>query len=394
VRTPSSFIALMIFVFFCSPLHAFNIEQADEFAEAAARYLPYEISAVNRGGELSASIAGNPSEASLLQSAVELAYRLSRIGRFEKIVFLFHSNGNTLRKITLESDLFRKWLSGQMLEEDFVRSILSEEARAESFSDPGVARKLEFVQRELENSNLLDAERDVDSVLSTADPPALSWLFKGYCRFLSGDHSAALKNYSKAAELGLDEAVVCRYVGSLYLANGESEKAAAELEKAMESSRDSDVLYNYALALFDLGRKEEASKAIEEALGKSPGDPDYLLAAGEILEAAGNLPRAKELLGRAMEAGDKRSETLWRYALLTIKEGDSTGESMLRALVESDPSFLPALVSLVDILRKTKRDAEASRLLDKLDPIELDRSKWKEEADLLRRFQREASGKK
>lgn len=92
---------------------------------------------------------------------------------------------------------------------------------------------------------------------------------------------------------------------------GEEERALALADRLLKDSPDDpELLHARGVALFDLGRLDEARSEVEAALVKAPEQPDLLLLLANILRKQGHQAEAEAMRTRADAAHAKRLEQL------------------------------------------------------------------------------------
>ena len=138
----------------------------------------------------------------------------------------------------------------------------------------------------LRKNDLQQAEKYLSSAVSldSADVPSL--LALGHLRFQKGDSKGASEVLEKVLTLDDKEWDALWLLSEIHLRQNEFEKAAAESERAVEFGKGSanGAEFVEGEALVQLGRKEEALKALQTFLRNVPADP--------------NLPAARELAAR------------------------------------------------------------------------------------------------
>ena len=115
----------------------------------------------------------------------------------------------------------------------------------------------------------------------------------------------ALQETQTAVAINPSNTLAQYRVGTSYLYQGRDEEALAVFYRIPEAAYPSGWVYQTAWALFNLGRKDEASKIVEEFLRKYPEDPGGVVysVAAMLAAAGGNETKAEEMIKRAAELG-------------------------------------------------------------------------------------------
>ncbi|HSF19881.1 MAG TPA: sulfatase-like hydrolase/transferase [Vicinamibacteria bacterium] len=143
------------------------------------------------------------------------------------------------------------------------------------------------------------------------------------------------------------------------------EEAVTEYERLLTDSEiDFTGFENLASALLLSGRVEDALKVTLRAITEAPWNPDFQTLRAEALERAGLVKEARSAYDAAL-ALESSPDGYWRRGALAQKVGElDTAEKDLRAALELDRTFEPALAALARLLRETGRAEEARALLD------------------------------
>lgn len=147
------------------------------------------------------------------------------------------------------------------------------------------------------------------------------------------------------------------------LERADASEAARLFEQALGLDRKhGDALHGLAGACLRLGRIADGLSAIKRAL-KVDSTPAALHATHGLLEAqGGNLGRARDAFRRAVQSAPKVTKYRFNLALTHQRLGErEAAEHELRAVTETDPSFLAAWIALGNLAREDDREAEAVR---------------------------------
>jgi Flp pilus assembly protein TadD len=206
------------------------------------------------------------------------------------------------------------------------QALASDPVNLEALSALGLALHVQAKHRESEQVYLKM------TVLEPSEP--MHWMNVGTARRGDDRIDDALYAFAKAAALGADTADLYYNVALAHIGREDYESARTLLEKACKlDANDAEIRYRYALCCYETLRAEEALAALD-------GFEQLPSAASEITAGAGHL---------LMLLGDiARAEPLVRSAAL---QGEGNPEARL---------------TLIQLLERTNRTAEARKLLDQL----------------------------
>ena len=167
----------------------------------------------------------------------------------------------------------------------------------------------------------------------------LGWHYIHVADFAKG------KSYLQRADNnGFKNADVCRTIASMYIDEGDFEKAKVYVDKAygfLPTSERTDWLN--ALALQGLGKSVEAEKFALKALEANPTNKDFKSTYATVLVANGKTELAKKIFDELGTAMPDDEALALNKAFLLRKEGDLAGEiAILKDLIAKSPEYLPA----------------------------------------------------
>jgi tetratricopeptide (TPR) repeat protein len=155
----------------------------------------------------------------------------------------------------------------------------------------------------------------------------------GTARRCDGRIDEALYAFARAAALGAATADFYYNVGLAHIARDDFESARAVLERALSlAPEDAEIRYRYAFCCYETLRTEEALAALEGWEQQAEISPEITASAGHLLMKLGEPERAEPAVRRAAATG-------------------------------ADPQ---ARLTLIQVLERTNRIAEARQLLDQL----------------------------
>lgn len=120
-----------------------------------------------------------------------------------------------------------------------------------------------------------EAMADLEMFIERYPTDAYGYYAHGWCKELSGDLSGAMEDYNEGIAVDDNYPYIYLMRGSLYLKNGDSEKAMADFEAVVAKDtvvRDGSCRH-YALNF--LGKTEEAVEWMDKIVAQDPDDPGH-----------------------------------------------------------------------------------------------------------------------
>ena len=120
-----------------------------------------------------------------------------------------------------------------------------------------------------------EAMGDLEKFIERYPTDAYGYYARGWCKELSGDLSGAMEDYNEGIAVDDNYPYIYLMRGSLYLKNGDSEKAMADFETVVAKDttvRDGSCRH-YALNF--LGKAEEAVEWMDKIVDQDPDDPGH-----------------------------------------------------------------------------------------------------------------------
>jgi tetratricopeptide (TPR) repeat protein len=162
-------------------------------------------------------------------------------------------------------------------------------------------------------------------------------------------------------------------LASSYMDTGEYAAAHEVLETAVtQDASDPDVRYALGEALRRLGEHSEAIRMLETVRVQHPRAPRVLISLRELYRATGRWKEAAdvqalyvETLPAAAQPPERQRLVQFRYQAALALPDPNARLTALDAVVQSDRTFVPALVSLGDALIAQNRADEAHKLWEK-----------------------------
>jgi tetratricopeptide (TPR) repeat protein len=156
--------------------------------------------------------------------------------------------------------------------------------------------------------------------------------------------------------------------GRILIADGKNEQALTELEKGLKGEPKSAAgHYFFGVAQNALGFTSQARSSWTRALELQPQMTDAQLALADLEANSGNYDAARRLAGATLKANPNvLSAQLIRARALLGKGDTKEGDALLEAELDRNPTYLPALTTLVNLRVKESRSPEVLRRLSKL----------------------------
>jgi len=251
---------------------------------------------------------------------------------------------------------------------DDVETILENEPM-DSLSDD--ARSLYCLILSQKGSRLLgkgDAENALPYLKRAAEGDASSGnLFPfGVCLSQLGKDDEAIPILKKALKLDPDNWRIMVALGTIYMRNGDFEKAQKLFEKALdhdEPAQDPNIHFNNAVALINLGRPEEAEDHLKFVLDNDPDNYHAMGLLGTLYLEDKQYDKAIDVLERAVKHPDAAKDSSMHYNLGYAKLMANHPDEALRDFKKSakiDPSNEKAALAVKQLSPKNL-DKEMSK---------------------------------
>ncbi len=142
--------------------------------------------------------------------------------------------------------------------------------------------------------------------------------------------------------------------------------ALIALEHAYQlNPRAKEVASRYAELLMQLRREDEARLMLEPLLEKNSKDVRILWDLGQIYTTQKKWLKAEETLSRLLEVKEDFSQAASMLADVQERSGNiETAVATLKKHLESNPGDTQAMINLIGMLQRRKRDADAANLID------------------------------
>ncbi|MCX7092372.1 MAG: hypothetical protein NTY50_02810 [Methylobacter sp.] len=133
-------------------------------------------------------------------------------------------------------------------------------------------------------------------------------------------------------------------------------------DKGLSASKSPD--YQHALALYQQGLYDQAGAQAAKLLANPQGKIKAMSLLAKIHANQGNLAKAKEWCGQAIEANPKDPLGHYLMAMVLLEQGADGGKMELKRTVDLDPSFVLAHFTLGNLYRQEGRRREAGKHFD------------------------------
>jgi tetratricopeptide (TPR) repeat protein len=154
-----------------------------------------------------------------------------------------------------------------------------------------------------------------------------------------------------------------------HLLSAEAKMAALDFAGAIEqckkaaqlNSRLPDLYGVYGLALVSMGELPEAEDAFRKELESDPNDYTANAQLGALLKQDENYPESRQLFDRALRVRPHDAAARYQLAILDLREGRAEqARAELESLVQENPRFVPAHITLATVYYKLKRKADGN----------------------------------
>ncbi|MEN8845181.1 MAG: tetratricopeptide repeat protein [Candidatus Arcticimaribacter sp.] len=175
-------------------------------------------------------------------------------------------------------------------------------------------------------------------------------------------YELALERYIQLRDIEYT-GIVTKYYATAVATNEETEVSATEYNIYKKSkdftnlrTEDTDSKYpeivkNIALIYNQLGQKENAIKAVQDARKANPGDIGLILTEANIYIQLGEKQRYKELITEALEQDPNNAILYFNLGVVNGEQGDSaTARGYYEKAIELDPSMENAYLNLVALI--------------------------------------------
>ncbi|MGZ3742205.1 MAG: tetratricopeptide repeat protein, partial [Bdellovibrionota bacterium] len=213
---------------------------------------------------------------------------------------------------------------------------------------------------------ILEWKNAVD--LAKGDPEPSYWLGMAYLG--TGDIASAASSFRTAAQLDPKHAAAQLRVGELLATSSDPallEDSLKRLKIALEGSPSAHALNAIALTEFKLGKTDDATQHLEEALRRFPQDLSSYMVLAKTKMLRRDNAGAEEVLKKAIAVSPRSADA--RVALgsfYVLMRRDAEAEKAFRGAVEIDPKNGAALYELAATTYRTGKKSEAEQLFRRL----------------------------
>jgi tetratricopeptide (TPR) repeat protein len=155
------------------------------------------------------------------------------------------------------------------------------------------------------------------------------------------------------------------YLGYKALQEGKNDEAIKYFEEALKADAcDEMIFYNFARALYNVGRYQQADSVLKAGLEINPDFEPILMYLGNIATYRKEPDLALDYYERVIEANRKYFEAYVKSAELIAGENVEKARKLLKECLALNPKFKPAISCLADTYRNT--DPEIARKYDEI----------------------------
>ena len=176
------------------------------------------------------------------------------------------------------------------------------------------------------------------------------------------DYNIALERYIQLRDINYTGVVTKYYVTDV--ASGEETEVSATEFGIYQKSKDytnarsedteskyPEIVKNIALIYNELGQKDNAMKAVQDARKANPGDVGLILTEANIYIQLGEKQRYKELIKEALEKDPSNAVLYFNLGVVNSEQGDSAlAREYYEKAIEIDPSMENAYLNLVALI--------------------------------------------
>ena len=176
------------------------------------------------------------------------------------------------------------------------------------------------------------------------------------------DYNIALERYIQLRDINYTGVVTKYYVTDV--ASGEETEVSATEFGIYQKSKDytnarsedteskyPEIVKNIALIYNELGQKDNAMKAVQDARKANPGDVGLILTEANIYIQLGEKQRYKELIKEALEKDPSNAVLYFNLGVVNSEQGDSVlAREYYEKAIEIDPSMENAYLNLVALI--------------------------------------------
>jgi tetratricopeptide (TPR) repeat protein len=180
------------------------------------------------------------------------------------------------------------------------------------------------------------------------------------------DYKIALEHYIQLRDINYT-GVVTKYYVTEVASGEEAEVSATEFGIYQKSkgytnarSEDTDSKYpeivkNIALIYTELGQKDNAMKAVQDARKANPGDVGLILTEANIYIQLGEKQRYKELIKEALKKDPSNAVLYFNLGVVNSEQGENVlAREYYEKAIEIDPSMENAYLNLVALILKNE----------------------------------------
>ncbi len=176
------------------------------------------------------------------------------------------------------------------------------------------------------------------------------------------DYNIALERYIQLRDINYTGVVTKYYITDV--ASGEETEVSAPEFGIYQKSKDytnarsedteskyPEIVKNIALIYTELGQKDNAMKAVQDARKANPGDVGLILTEANIYIQLGEKQRYKELIKEALEKDPSNAILYFNLGVVNSEQGDSVlARQYYEKAIEIDPSMENAYLNLVALI--------------------------------------------
>ncbi|PIR92840.1 hypothetical protein COT99_04080 [Candidatus Falkowbacteria bacterium CG10_big_fil_rev_8_21_14_0_10_43_10] len=194
-------------------------------------------------------------------------------------------------------------------------------------SVPGGGESLTPEKREKLQLNIQQAIKEGEAAISLAPNSVIAWealgaIYRDVRLIAAGSIDPAIRYFKKASELEPSNPILLTELGKLYLANNQTNEAAAAFSKATEQKDNYFEAYVGLAKTYDaLGQADKALVILEDVIRRQP-NPEVVYESGRLYYNQNKIDKAIERFNQAIQMYPEYANAIYSLGLAYQKKGD------------------------------------------------------------------------
>ena len=148
------------------------------------------------------------------------------------------------------------------------------------------------------------------------------WGRLGFALFANGDFLESAQALRRFIELDKDSKATLPFLGAALYLGKQYEQAVSVFAEVIAGGTTAEIHQHYGLALYAVGRLNEAIEQYEESYRVDPSNPNPLNTIAKIYLEAGRNGEAQDVLARLLDVDPRNGEALFLLGKSVFNEGD------------------------------------------------------------------------